>query len=30
MDGTGFFIDVSGRKWEGEYRNGKFETKKQK
>lgn len=30
MHGTGFYIDVSGRKWEGQYRNGKFETKMQK
>lgn len=29
MHGTGFFIDHTGRKWEGEYRKGRFETKHQ-
>jgi len=24
MNGTGFYIDTNGRKWEGEYRKGRF------
>ena len=29
MHGTGFFIDPTGRKWGGEFRKGKFESKNQ-
>ena len=29
MHGTGFFVDTNGRKWSGEYRKGKFESKNQ-
>ena len=29
MHGTGFYIDSNGRNWNGQFRNGKFETKLQ-
>jgi hypothetical protein len=30
MHGTGYYVDVKGRKWEGEFRNGRYESKLQK
>lgn len=30
MHGTGFYVDTQGRKWDGEYRKGKYESKMQK
>lgn len=30
MHGSGFYIDHLGRKWEGEWREGKFESRRQK
>lgn len=30
MHGAGFYVDTQGRKWDGEYRNGRYESKLQK
>lgn len=30
MNGYGYFLDGKGGKWEGEFREGKYESKEQK